>query len=311
MTDQRPAGPDVRTPSGLAMALGVEPKALRGWLRKAWPRETAGGRWELSDEQIVAARERFAGPSALVAELPTTAPPPPVQALTQGEDDDAVATPAVAALALWSPWHPLVAAVTLAPLQPGVYLARQGFAGPVVYVGMAGERRGQGIRGRLKIYSSGKGLASGLGEAVFDRALADADWLRERLTEVEAETPRRAKDWGKAALAWADVQVCWTTTTGRVSALLLETAVLRALSGRPAVEQVPLTATNTGGRWCAGRPCSLGSSTRRRTSRLCSRSFTVLTRAVDAGRHEHARKSEPGCRVRHGLSQERMHNQRD
>jgi hypothetical protein len=38
---------------------------------------------------------------------------------------------------------------------------------------MAGERRGQGIRGRLNVYGSGKALASGLGEAVMDRALAD------------------------------------------------------------------------------------------------------------------------------------------
>lgn len=84
----------------------------------------------------------------------------------------------------------------MAPLVPGVYMAREGTAGPIVYVGMAGERAGRtgtgtpkGLRGRLGVYASGKGLASGLGEAVMDRALADPGWLRERLTEVESGEP--------------------------------------------------------------------------------------------------------------------------
>lgn len=64
--------------------------------------------------------------------------------------------------------------------------------GDIIYVGMAGERRGQGVRGRLAIYGTGKGLASGLGEAVLDRALADPDWLQQRLDEVHAGQPRRA-----------------------------------------------------------------------------------------------------------------------
>src|SRR5215213_7907958 len=48
----------------------------------------------------------------------------------------------------------------------------EGLYGPIVYVGMAGERRGQGIRGRLNVYGRGKALVSSLGEAVMDRALA-------------------------------------------------------------------------------------------------------------------------------------------
>jgi hypothetical protein len=55
---------------------------------------------------------------------------------------------------------------------PGVYLARQGDHDDLVYVGMAGERRGQGIKGRLIVYSRGKAAVSGLGEAALDRALA-------------------------------------------------------------------------------------------------------------------------------------------
>jgi len=81
---------------------------------------------------------------------------------------------AVDELAEWSPWMPFSEARAAAPRQPGgVYLAREGLDGPIVYAGMAGERRGQGIRGRLNVYGSGKALASGLGEAVMDRALAD------------------------------------------------------------------------------------------------------------------------------------------
>jgi len=76
-----------------------------------------------------------------------------------------------------------------------VYLAREGLYGPIVYVGMAGERRGQGIRGRLNVYGRGKALVSGLGEAVMDRALANVHWLRERLADVEHGRPARAKAW--------------------------------------------------------------------------------------------------------------------
>ncbi len=112
----------------------------------------------------------------------------------------------VLALAPWSRWVPLAEAEV--PRMPGVYLARWGPAGLLIYAGRAGERRGEGLRGRLRRYTSGKALASGLGEAVFDRALADPEWLRERLAEVESGRPRRATEWGKAALAWADVHVC-------------------------------------------------------------------------------------------------------
>lgn len=59
-------------------------------------------------------------------------------------------------LAPWSPWLPLADATLTAPLAPGVYMARAGATGPTVDVGMAGERRGQGIRGRLTV-SSGDG----------------------------------------------------------------------------------------------------------------------------------------------------------
>ncbi|MCH0538376.1 hypothetical protein I3F58_02125 [Streptomyces sp. MUM 203J] len=91
---------------------------------------------------------------------------------------------------------------------------------------MAGERSGDGLRGRLRRYTSGKALASGLGETVLDRALADPDWLRARLTEAEQGRPMRATDWGRTALERAGLYVCWSVTDDRPAARTLERAVL-------------------------------------------------------------------------------------
>jgi hypothetical protein len=122
----------------------------------------------------------------------------------------------------WSAWTPFAEAVDTAPREPGVYMAREGHSGPIVYVGMAGERRGHGIRGRLSVYASGKALASGLGEAVADRAFSDAAWLQLRLDEVTRGEPRRALEWGRAAFQRADLHVRWTVTADGQAARLLE-----------------------------------------------------------------------------------------
>ncbi|MET7718900.1 hypothetical protein [Streptomyces sp. NPDC005407] len=127
----------------------------------------------------------------------------------------------ITAWADWSPWVPLHAA-SQAPRSPGVYLARQTADGPVVYVGMAGERRGEGLSGRLKRYTSGRATTSGLGEAALDRALADPAWLRDRLAEAEKGHAMRATEWGKAALRRADLHVCWAVTDSSEAARRLE-----------------------------------------------------------------------------------------
>ncbi|WP_329169726.1 hypothetical protein OG754_00140 [Streptomyces decoyicus] len=75
---------------------------------------------------------------------------------------DPVISQGVLALAAWSEWVALVGAEV--PRLPGVYLARRGQNGPMAYVGMSGERQGEGLRGRIRRYSSGKALASGLFE---------------------------------------------------------------------------------------------------------------------------------------------------
>lgn len=135
------------------------------------------------------------------------------------------------ALASWSAWTPLLSALDLAPREPGVYQVREGATGPIVYVGSAGPRSGsdgtktpQGIRGRLRVYTSGKALTSGLGEALADRAFADADFIRQRLSEVEAGRPMRARDWGKATIERANPHVRWATTPDKASAEQLENA---------------------------------------------------------------------------------------
>lgn len=145
-------------------------------------------------------------------------------------DDSGYSSPdgSIETLAEWSAWVPFLQALHSAPRRPGVYLAREGVEGPIVYVGSAGERQGggkpQGIRGRLTRYASGKAIASGLGEAVFDRALADADWLGERMDELLQGKARRAAEWGKLAFVRAHLHVCWTETPDKKSAEALETA---------------------------------------------------------------------------------------
>lgn len=154
----------------------------------------------------------------------------------------------IEALAEWSSWVPFAEAVKVAPLLPGVYMAREGVEGPVVYVGMAGERAGsgrpQGLRGRLLVYARGKALTSGLGEAVADRAFADASWLRARLAEVEQGQPMRAVEWGRSALARADLHIRWAVAADKAEAVLLEQAVGRLIAidqlwNRSAFRQAP------------------------------------------------------------------------
>ena len=132
-------------------------------------------------------------------------------------------------LASWSGWLPFAVAAAEAPRTPGVYQARVGAAGPLVYVGMAGERRGQGVRGRLTVYRRGRGAVSGLGEAALDRALADVTWLRERLERVEAGAVWRTRDWATAALERLDLHVRWAVTVDGDAARRLEREALDAL----------------------------------------------------------------------------------
>lgn len=47
------------TPAELAAELAIPASRLRGWLRGRWPRLEPGQRWQLTDEQVTAARAHF------------------------------------------------------------------------------------------------------------------------------------------------------------------------------------------------------------------------------------------------------------
>lgn len=125
-----------------------------------------------------------------------------------------------------------VDAVRVAPREPGVYVARERSTGQIVYIGMAGQRRGQGIQGRLRIYLTGKAAVSGLGEAVLDRALADPAWLERMIQRTRTEGPLRAKQRAQAALARADLELTWTITPDRPSVMLTEQRLIAAAKHR-------------------------------------------------------------------------------
>lgn len=94
---------------------------------------------------------------------------------------------------------------------------------------MAGERRGQGIHGRLNVYRRGKAAVSGLGEAALDRALADPVFVQHHLDELRAGAPKRAAVWAQEALRWAGLQICWAVTMDGTAAKALERAILDTL----------------------------------------------------------------------------------
>jgi hypothetical protein len=116
----------------------------------------------------------------------------------------------VESMAARSSRRPFAVAAATAPRSPGVYLARQGEAGDLVYVGMAGERREQGLRGRLDRVSlgvvAGQQVESG-GTAVADQSAGQAQESEvvESLAVVAAD--QAAKAGGPLDAAFDDVAV--------------------------------------------------------------------------------------------------------
>ena len=140
---------------------------------------------------------------------------------------------AISSLAAWSPWLSFDDAAISAARLPGVYLAQEGRTAALSTLGMAGERRGQGLRGRLAVYRRGKAAASGLGEAVLDRALADPGFVQEHFDDLLAGQSKRAAAWAQDALRLADLHIRWAVTADRPAAVALERAVLDALAASP------------------------------------------------------------------------------
>jgi hypothetical protein len=200
---------DAITPKELAHEIGISPRTLRASLRENGfrPEAEKHARWVLTEDQCDAARRRWpaeqnAGPS-----------------LERDLND----------LAQWSAWGSFDEASARAPLMPGVYLLRLPETRQVVYVGMAGERRGKGVRGRLSMYRRGKAATSGFGEAVLDRALADRRFVEQQLAHLDDVGPRRTAQWAKDAIEWFAPEVCWATTATGRDALELEADVERLL----------------------------------------------------------------------------------
>jgi hypothetical protein len=117
------------------------------------------------------------------------------------------------------------------PASPGSMSPANDRQDKLFYIGMAGERRGQGIQGRMRIYMTGKAGVSGLGEAVLDRALADLAWLDRMTRRTRTEGPLRAKQWAQAALTRADLELTLTITPDRASARITEQRLAAATRG--------------------------------------------------------------------------------
>jgi len=219
-----------------AAILGMSAKTLRQRLRDERPAGARqvppqhGGNWFLKPsyvEQLATQRGRRSPRfSALSRDrltsthLPALEKPGPSLASARAVDGPSHGT--------WSQWIPFSDALKVAPRFPGVYMFRiaaEPHRGPV-YIGMAGERKGNGLRGRLAIYASGKGAGSGLGEHAFDRALEDPTWLQARLDEALAGTPMRAKAAARSAIDHAGLEVRWQTVQTRAQALQLEAQLI-------------------------------------------------------------------------------------
>ncbi len=135
------------------------------------------------------------------------------------------------AAAAWSPWALFVDAAVLAPTSPGVYMFRSD--GRVIYVGVAGPRDGSGrkapavLRGRFAIYRGGR--VTGFGQAVLDAALADPEFVRARLGELDAGVAGRSVDWVRAAFRFFNPEVRWAILNSKAEALEAENRLVQLL----------------------------------------------------------------------------------
>ncbi|MBT2498612.1 hypothetical protein J7E25_05850 [Agromyces sp. ISL-38] len=145
------------------------------------------------------------------------------------EYDEAVA--AVEAAADWSAWAPFAAVATSAPTTPGVCLFRANSR--IIYLGVAGPRDGNGrkdptgLYGRFSIYRGGR--ITGFGQAIFDMALADRDFLAARQAELEAGSAQTRRRLGRAAYEHISPDVRWTTVLTKLDALQLEKSIVGLL----------------------------------------------------------------------------------
>jgi hypothetical protein len=157
--------------------------------------------------------------------------------------EDALAS--VEASANWSGWAPFAAVGGNAPTTPGVYLFRTSPKHRVIYVGVAGPRDGNGtkdptgLRGRFAIYRGGR--VTGFGQAIFDTALADREFLMARLAELDAGTPRRGVDWVRAAYEHYRPEVRWVSVEDKQQAIALENRIVHLLKPYDLLNRAAIT----------------------------------------------------------------------
>ncbi|MCV9993433.1 hypothetical protein OIU93_03870 [Paeniglutamicibacter sp. ZC-3] len=222
-----------------ATILQISAKTLRQSLRTRRPlgaRQVPpkpGGNWYLKAhyvEQLATARG--------ITMPPRTTTPNRNQPIELDQKESMIRIPRDAPVGLiehriWSAWTSFHQALQAAPRFPGVYMFRSANHpqnGPI-YIGAAGERSGNGLRGRLAIYASGKGAMSGLGEHAFDRAFADADWMRARLEETLAGRSRRTKELARLAIDHAELEIRWQTVPTKSEAVELEKTLIQQHRG--------------------------------------------------------------------------------
>lgn len=138
---------------------------------------------------------------------------------------------AVEQTATWTPWSRFSDVATEAPTTPGVYMFRS--EGKIIYVGVAGPRDGNGTKdpkglfGRFTIYRGGR--VTGFGQALFDAALADREFLQGRIAELDSGQPRRAVDWVRTAYEHYDPDVRWAVLNTKDDALRIEKQIVGML----------------------------------------------------------------------------------
>lgn len=136
-------------PSDLARHLGIDPKKLRAWLRRTYPRSLVdhNSRWSLTPEQVAAALSHFSGDRASSSALGVASP-------RRGTSPGS--PPAAAEARLWAhmdaqPGHKVASfSAASAPTTPGVYAFYRD--GAAVYVGRA--VTSSGLRGRLRTHTA-------------------------------------------------------------------------------------------------------------------------------------------------------------
>lgn len=79
-----------------------------------------------------------------------------------------------------------------------------------------------GLARTNSVYWSGKGAASGSGEAALDRALADPDWVKQQLKRLRTPGPSRRRSEFATPCSRLNLEASWAVCADKTDALYLE-----------------------------------------------------------------------------------------